>query len=155
MSGKTKADIEAENRELKGSIGYLEDEVENLRGYIKLLHDLSDEDRRDLKIEGEAHDATIAKAVSLSDKAIIHAHDAAILKEKNKNRGGNSYQSYKPVYNLAERYFRMKRQHDSKYFPGTAATEVRKHCLRGSKYKKSSVPSQKAIRENLKKVKYR
>ena len=62
MSRKTKAELEAENRELKDRNDELQDRNENLQGYIKLMHGNFDEDRRHLEIEEKAHDACITNS---------------------------------------------------------------------------------------------
>ena len=156
MSRKTKAELEAENRELKDRNDELKDRNdelkdrnENLHGYIKLMHGNFDEDRRHLEIEEKAHDASITKLISLSDKSAKHANKSAKLIEINESRGGSSWQEYRPVHKLAKRFYRMKLRHEPEYFAGVAATKVRKHCLKSEKYKNKHVPAQKTIKNNL------
>lgn len=141
MSRKTKAELEAENKLLKR-------QVEIQSEQIRDLLDGAEWDQYKLKTTNDAHDATIKQAYTLSDTAHVQAHDVKSLVDKNKNRGGSSYQCYQPVHRLAERYFRLKRRRDPEYFPGKAAREVREHCLdHHDRYK--HVPAQKTIKAKL------
>ena len=70
------------------------------------------------------------------------------LRRENAGRGGSSYRQYDPVYYLAGRYYRRILVHNTDYFPGKAATTVRKHCLKSDKFK--YVPSQERIKNFLK-----
>lgn len=81
MSRPTKAVLEAENVKLKDRIGCLEDEIENLRGFIQLLLDLSDEDQRNLKIETESNNDNIQRLAKLS-RPRIRREWAALERKK-------------------------------------------------------------------------
>jgi len=70
MSRKTKAELEAENAELRSLVAELERDSQNLRRYIKLLHHMGDEDQRNLKIETDAHKNVIQEVVKLSSPRI-------------------------------------------------------------------------------------
>ena len=123
MNGKTREELEVENCELKDRIEELkiteeahdetikelvqfckgrlvecEDTIDNLRGYIKLIHDCSDEDRRHLNIEEEAHNDDIKKLAELS-KSRIQREWAALERKKYLQ---SRYAEYRKKHNITE-----------------------------------------------------
>jgi hypothetical protein len=151
MSRKTRADLEAENSELKALVAELKLDNRGLRSANEVLLEEADWNRFVGETCKKAQTAIIEQYVPLSTRAHVLAYERQHLEDANKSRGGNSYKQYKPVHLLAARYFRLKCRQDPKCLPGKVAGEVRKHCLeRPNRYE--YVPAQKSIKERLKKL---
>ena len=147
-SSKTKAELQAE-------INALRRENDTLRENLRDVMDLSDAYLSDRKIISKAHKDTISTMIPMVDKNTKLNYDNTVLGDEvetlviqNKNRGGNSYKQYRPVYDFARRYYRMALRREPNLEPGRAAGRVRKHCLKLNQQFKY-VPTQKRIKAHL------
>jgi len=115
MSRKTKAEIEMENTALKAQYtalegrykalglmykalekrcGQLEDQNQNLQGYIDLLNEMVDTDQRDLKITNKACDDAINKHIEYRNEVapLLYKHSKGIHTiAKNRTEKSNYY----------------------------------------------------------------
>ena len=64
--------------------------------------------------------------------------------------GSRSHQAFWPVYGFALKYYARRQRYDPDCQPGQVAGEVRRLFIKSRKHKGSHVPSQKAIKDKLK-----